>query len=143
LYRHREPQPQSDQLARLDTSRRLAYHQRFLEEVVASTPIVEVVWNVEDVRRSLEFLAEHGAVQAGPTVRLAAAVFARTRDLETRRLTLDCLEQMDTVEAREVLARIHDEPGVHPELRARTARVLSAQRVAFETPSEPAQRENP
>jgi hypothetical protein len=143
LYRHREPEPQSEQLARVDTARRLAYHQRFLEEVIASTPIIEVVWNVEDVRRSLEFLAEHGAVRAGPTVRLASAVFSRTRDLETRRLTLDCLEQMDTVEAREVLARIHDEPDVHPELRARTARVLSARRVAFEAPSEAAEVENP
>jgi hypothetical protein len=143
LYRHREPVPPVEQLARLDTARRLAYHQRFLEEVISSSPVVEVVWNVEDVRRSLQFLAEHGSAQTGRTVRLAEGVFARTRDLEIRRLSLDCLEQIDTVEAHQVLARIHEEPDVHPELRARTARALLVRAVAAEADSTSGRSENP
>ena len=143
LYRHREPAPLPEQLVRLDTARRLAYHERFLEEVISSTPVVEVVWNVEDVRRSLEFLAAHGAGRAKTTVRLAAAVFARTEDLETRRLSLDCLEQMDTVEARNVLAEIHELPDVHPELRARTARALTVRAVSLEAAPESRGSENP
>jgi hypothetical protein len=125
LYRHREDVPRSEQLARLDTARRVAYHTRFLEEVMGSTPVVEVVWDIDDVRRSLRFLAEHGAGRRTKAARLAAGLFERTQDLETRRLGLQVLAQGGTAESRAALARIAAGPDVHPELRALSAEFLA------------------
>jgi hypothetical protein len=118
IYRHREDVPEAEQAARLDTARRLAYHTRFLKEVVASTPVVEVVWDMNEVRRSLQFLADHEAGRREQAARLVSDVFARTGDLEARRLSVQVIAQSDTETARAMLARIAVEPDVHPDLRA-------------------------
>jgi hypothetical protein len=118
LYRHREAAPVPEQLAQLDTSRRLAYHERFLEEVLASTPVIEVAWDIGDVRRSLRFIADHADRDDDAVVKLADAVFAQTRDVATRRVSLDALVRADTDLARIVLARIERAPDLDPELRA-------------------------
>ncbi|HEX8685478.1 MAG TPA: hypothetical protein VF654_03225, partial [Pyrinomonadaceae bacterium] len=49
LYKHRESAAPAEVRQTLDGERKLAYHKRFLQEVARSTPVVEVVWNVEDV----------------------------------------------------------------------------------------------
>jgi hypothetical protein len=118
IYRHREPAPREEQLARLDVSRRLAYHQRFLEDVLASTPVIEVVWNLEDVQRSLQYVADHAEADPDTAVELAEAVFDRTADRQTRRLSLDLLARAGGDASRAALARIHDVPGLEPDLRA-------------------------
>ena len=118
IYRHREPVPAAEQLARLDTSRQLAYHTRFLEEVLASTPVIEVAWNIDDVRRSVEFIADHGAQAGERASRLAARVFASTEDFETRRLSVLALTRLDTESSRRALGRIAREPGLEPQLQA-------------------------
>src|SRR5262249_34838205 len=58
-YVHREPVA-TDMLERLDVARSLAYHTRFLTEVSHSSPQIEVVWDLAEVRRSLEFITAHG-----------------------------------------------------------------------------------
>src|ERR1044071_6907423 len=57
LYTHSEPSAPESVRQTLDAERRLAFHKRFLQQVAKSTPVVEVVWNIEDVRRSLRFVA--------------------------------------------------------------------------------------
>jgi len=124
LYRHREDAaPEVVRLA-LDGERRLAYHKRFLQEVARSTPVVEVVWNMEDVRRSLRFLA--GAETRGDAgaARVAAKIFAQTADAETRRLCLDCLYRINNETAKSALLRIYQSPTLEPELRLLTAEYL-------------------
>jgi hypothetical protein len=118
LYRHREPVPAPVQLARLDTSRRLAYHERFLEEVLASTPVIEVVWDIEEVRRSLRFISEHADRGDGALVALAEAVFDQTDDRVTRRIILDALARADSEASRIALARIQRRADLELELRA-------------------------
>ena len=117
-YHHRERVSLDGQLARIDVSRRLAYHRRFLEEVVRSTPVVEVGWDIRDVRRSVGFLAEQGRPGSGKDVKLAFRVFERTQDRETRRLCLNGLARAGSPSAREMLARISRLPDVDPDLRA-------------------------
>jgi hypothetical protein len=110
FYRHREPESDGEQSRRLDTSRRLAYHRRFLKETLASTPVVEVTTDLDDVRRAIEYLMEHGPRTDDRIVSLAAQLFARTRDDTTRTLALDCLARMNTRSARRELLAIYRDP---------------------------------
>jgi hypothetical protein len=124
LYKHREPAAPESLRQTLDAERRLAFHKRFLERVARSTPVVEVVWNVEDVRRSLRFVASADTRGDEGAARAAARIFAQTADAETRRLCLDCLYRIDNEAAKTALLRIYQSPGVEPELRLLTAEYL-------------------
>src|SRR4029078_379801 len=59
-YVHRE-ELSGDIEERLDVPRRLNYHTKFLEKVARSKADIEMDWNIDEVKRSLIFLAEHGS----------------------------------------------------------------------------------
>lgn len=104
-YTHREnPAPDLD--SRLDIARRLTHHTRFLREVSQSSPQIEVLWNLEDVRRSLRFISEHGSQADAKAISATAKIFARTADDETRRLVLESLSRINSPKARNELIRI-------------------------------------
>jgi hypothetical protein len=124
LYKHREGGPTQAVRRTLDAERKLAYHKRFLEEVARSTPVVEVVWNIEDVRRSLRFVAGADTRGDAGAARAAARIFAQTQDAETRRLCLDCLYRINNEAAKSVLLSIYRSPELDPELRRLTADYL-------------------
>ena len=124
LYKHREAGAPAEVRQTLDGERRLAYHKRFLEEVARSTPVVEVVWKVEDVRRSLRYVAGADTRGDAGAARAAARIFAQTADAETRRLCLDCLYRINNEAAKSALRRIYQSPDLDPELRTRTAEHL-------------------
>jgi hypothetical protein len=124
LYKHRESAPPESVRLTLDGERRLAYHKRFLEEVAKSTPVIEVVWNIEDVRRSLRFVAEADTRGDASAARAAAKIFARTSDAETRRLCLDCLYRINNEAAKSALLRIYRTTELDPDLRRLTAEYL-------------------
>jgi hypothetical protein len=117
LYTHREDASAAEQRERLDDARRLAYHRRFLREVSRSSPLIEVVWNIEDVRRSLAFVAERGARAGKSTAGSAARIFAHTQDEETRRLCLQSLYRINDETAKNELLRIYQSAELTPELR--------------------------
>jgi hypothetical protein len=123
LYTHREkgtPEMQE----RLETSRRVAYHERFLREVAKSSPRIEVVWNMEEVRRSLRFIAEHGAEASSKAATAAARIFAQTEDEETRTLSLSCLYRINNETAKNELLRIYRDPQLDARWREMTADYL-------------------
>ncbi|MDQ3472244.1 MAG: hypothetical protein M3447_00760 [Acidobacteriota bacterium] len=104
-YMHREkvgPEVES----RLDLARRINYHTRFLRAVAKSSARVEVVWNLDEVRRSLQFIADHGSEVGSAATHAAATIFLRTEDDETRRACLASLARMNNRAAREELLRI-------------------------------------
>ncbi len=104
FYTHREDAtPEME--AKLDVTRRLAYHTKFLRQVVKS-PQIEVAWNLEEVRRSLHFISEHSDRAESAAASAAAKIFTRTEDSETRRACLDSLSQMNTRRARNELLRL-------------------------------------
>jgi hypothetical protein len=110
-YTHREKAaPEID--ARLDVARRLAYHTRFLREVAQSSPQVEVVWNLNDIRHSLQFIAEHGSRADSKAISATAKIFQHTADNETRHLCLASLARMDNPKARNELARLGQTPSL-------------------------------
>lgn len=117
LYTHREQNtPQMQE--RLDIKRRLAYHERFLREVAKSSPQVEVVWNIEEVRRSLSFIAEHGAQASGKAAGAVARIFAHTQDEETLRLSLNCLYRINNETAKTELLGIYRDAKLDARWRA-------------------------
>jgi hypothetical protein len=86
--------------------------------------VVEVVWNVEDVRRSLRYVAGADTRGDAGAARAAAKIFEQTNDEETRRLCLDCLYRINNEAAKSALLRIYRSPELDPELRRLTAEYL-------------------
>jgi hypothetical protein len=123
LYTHREKNTPLMQ-ERLDIARRLSYHERFLREVAKSSPQIEVVWNMEDVRRSLQFIADHGEQASGKAASAAARIFARTQDEETIRLSLSCLYRINNETAKAELLRIYQDAKLDARWRAQSAEYL-------------------
>jgi hypothetical protein len=104
-YTHREKADFAME-AKLDVSRRLAYHTRFLGEIARSSPQIDVTWNLDEVKRSLRFIRDH-ALEAGSKSAVAAAgIFTRTQDDETRRFCLESLSRMTNPKAKSELLRL-------------------------------------
>lgn len=104
-YTHREAAtPEME--TQLDVARRLSYHTRFLQEVARSSPQVDVVWDLNDINRSLRFIADHGPSAASKSATAAATIFLRTQDMDTRRNCLETLSRINPVKARAELQKL-------------------------------------
>ena len=104
-YVHREERTE-DMESRLDIARRLNYHTSFLREVAKSSAEIEVAWNLDDIRRSLYFIADHGDEADSHAVTATAKIFERTRDDEIRRACLESLSRINHTKARNELLKI-------------------------------------
>jgi len=107
-YTHREDADSNSSPLneRLDLARRLNFHTLFLLKVAESTPQIEVIWSLDEVKRSLQFIAEHGNQANSKAITAASSIFRRTGDEETRRLCLDSLSRIDNPRARHELIRL-------------------------------------
>src|SRR5829696_5494881 len=115
-YVHREEL--TDEMEhRLDIARRLQYHTRFLQQIAKSTAEVDITWNLEDIRRSLHFIANHGSGAGANAAEVTAKIFARTKDEETRRACLDSLSRINSSKAKDELVRISQNNDVDKSLR--------------------------
>jgi hypothetical protein len=123
-YTHRETAtPELE--ARLDVVRRLTYHTRLLRKIGKSTPQVEVAWNLEEVQRSLQFLAEHAAEADSGAASATAKIFKLTADGDTRRACLDVLARMNTPRSKEELLHIAEDQRLDPAWREIVVSYLS------------------
>lgn len=114
-YTHRE-KAEPGMEARIDFARRLTYHTRFLSEVAKSSPQIDVVWNLDEVKHSLQFIVDHAADADAKIATASANIYLRTRDEETRRFCLEGLSRMTNPKARSELLRLSqhkdlDQPG--------------------------------
>jgi hypothetical protein len=123
LYTHRE-KPTPDLEAQLDVKRQLAFHERFLRRVAKSSPQVEVVWNIEDVRRSLRYIAENGSDANRKVASAAAHIFTRTQDEETRSLCLNGLYRINNETAKKELLGIYRDQKLEARWRTQSAEYL-------------------
>ena len=123
LYKHREKVTPA-LLAKLEVERTMAFHERFLREVVKSTPQIDVTWDLEPVRASLRFISDNTATAGASTARLAAQVFARTGDEETRRLCLVSLYRIDRETAKSALLRLYQDDSLDVRWRVECAEYL-------------------
>jgi hypothetical protein len=125
LYTHRE-QATEELSDRLEKQRRLAFHGRFLREVAKSSPQVEVVWNMDEVKRSLNFIAGHGSVEDSKVAKAAALIFAHTSDTEVRELCLKCLYRINNETAKNELLRISRDQKIEARWRDMSVEYLKA-----------------
>jgi hypothetical protein len=139
LYRHREAIAPGD----LSLQRQTAYHTRFLEAVLKSGPQVEVAWNIQEVRSSLQFLLENAALRGNArTAKIAARLFEATEDTEVRELCLASLDQINSPGAQKQLLLLSQRPQLDPKWRAlinsyvQGTRVETQRTAAPEFPSE-------
>ena len=115
-YVHRESD--TPELAtRMEMARRVERHTQFLTEVAKSSPQTEIAWDLNTVKRSLQFLADHGAGADGSAARATASIFQRTDDAEARRLCLDALYKINSKTAKNQLLRIYSEEQPRSEWR--------------------------
>jgi hypothetical protein len=124
LYTHREKTAPEKQRATLDAARKLAHHRQFLREVARSSAAVEVQWNIVEVRRSLEFINEHGARADGKTAEAVGRIFAHTKDEETQKLCLSSLYRINNETAKNTLVRIYRDEAADARWRALSAQYL-------------------
>lgn len=109
LYTHRE-RVTEEETERLAQERSLSYHTRFLREVAASSEKVEIVWDINQVRRSLNYIAENSSFADAKTAKLAARLFDKTEDDATRALCLNCLYLINSESAKAELLQIYQNP---------------------------------
>lgn len=96
IYRHNDRMT-PELLAEVDRQRRFAWHKRFLEEVIGSTPQPEVAYNVDQLQRSLDAvtqIAEESATYRASSEELVRRVLAQTSDEGMRRLCYECLQKL-------------------------------------------------
>ena len=102
---------------RLAAYRRAAQQERFLEQLLATSPRPEVIWNGADVRESIEALAaDPGADSRAPG--LIATIFARSGDYEIRLACLRALRDLNVEQARNELLRLSQDPTTSSDWRA-------------------------
>lgn len=115
-YVHREERT-SDMEDRLDIARRLQYHTNVLQQIARSTSEVQITANMDELLRSLRFIAEHGSEAGSSAATATAKIFTRTKDEETRRACLDSLSRINNQKAKNELMRISQNPKVDQVLR--------------------------
>ncbi len=122
-YVHREERT-VDMEDRLDIARRLQYHTKFLQQIAKSSAELEITANMNDVLRSLHFIAQHGSEAGASAAAATAKIFARTKDDETRRACLDSLSRIGNPKAKNELLRISQNPAVDQTFRDIAAEYL-------------------
>jgi hypothetical protein len=119
-YLHRE-KATPELYARLEMARRIERHTQFLAEVAKSSPQTEVAWDMANVNRSLQFLAEQGSGASAAAAKAAAAIFQKTNDPDARRLCLEALSKINNKTARTELLRAYEKEAAESELRKEIA----------------------
>jgi hypothetical protein len=109
---------------RMELARRVERHTQLLNDVAKSSPQAEVAWDINTVKRSLQFLADHGEGANESAARAAALIFQRTNDADARRLCLDTLYKINSQTAKNQLLRIYREEQPHSEWRLAIAERL-------------------
>jgi hypothetical protein len=123
LYTHREKST-PETLAELEVRRRLDYYERFLRGVARSSPQIEVVRNIDEVREALRYVVEHGSAANGRMASAAALIFNRTADAETRSLCLNSLYRINNETAKKELLRIYSDQKLEARWRDQSAAYL-------------------
>ncbi len=101
----------------LASFRSSAYHLRFLEKVLASSPRPEVAWDRNAIRQSIEALSA-GAPANPRAAKLIAQVFQSSDDFDLRFTCLRALHSLDVEEAHNELWRLSQNPTTGDSWRA-------------------------
>lgn len=123
MYSHRET-PTPELLAQMDTRRQLNYHERIIREVAANSARPEVDSDVEQLRRSMAFLALNGAAADGKTARALARIFSNSNDRDLKTIAIAGLYRINDSTAKKALLGIYSNGLVANDWRAMAAEYL-------------------
>jgi hypothetical protein len=106
------PNPETDLTLRaeLDSYRRTDRAQRFLEQLLASSPQPDVNWDAAGIRHALEALSD-GPRTDSRAASLIAQIFSRSEDASLRLACLHALGRLNTEEARNELLQLSQNSG--------------------------------
>ncbi|MFL6466411.1 MAG: hypothetical protein ACJ72Z_00485, partial [Pyrinomonadaceae bacterium] len=108
LYEHRV-KPTSELMAKVDIKRQLDFHERKIRETAYFSVRPEVDANVNELMRSLTFVAQNGRSAGGKTATAIGKIFAATEEDDIRNACLAGLFRMNSKGAREVLTAINND----------------------------------
>lgn len=128
LYTHREKDT-PEMMARLDTRRKLDYHERFLREVAFASADPAVDSQPDEIKRSLTFVSDNGSAAQEKTTRALAKIFSISRDDQIQTLCLMGLYKINNSAAKKELLSVYKNVKVAERWRDISARYL---RLALE-----------
>jgi hypothetical protein len=123
IYTHREA-PSKDSNESLDVARTMKYYERYLRELVQSSPHIDITADMEEVRRALTFVSEHSSDVTPRITQATAKVFELTEDEEVRSLCLNSLFKIDSESAKKALLAIYRNERTEQRWRNMTADYL-------------------
>jgi hypothetical protein len=88
--------------------------------------VVEVKWDIREVRRSLEFIAANGATADARAADAVARIFAQTADESARALALRCLYRINRPAAKNLLLHIESDAALSARWREMSRDLLRA-----------------
>lgn len=124
LYTKRAEEATPELLSQMDMRRRLEYHERYLIEVTRSTAKIEIDSDVIAVRRSLEFVSQHGKDAQGKTAKAIAQLFTRTDMDELKNLCLTSLYRINNSTAKKELLALYNNQKIDVRWRDACAQYL-------------------
>jgi hypothetical protein len=123
LYRHRET-PTPSLIAEMDERRQLDFHERFIKQTAFASVGPEIDTDMEQLQRSLKYVALNGSAAEKKTTRALAKIFSISRTEETRLLCLAGLYKINNSSAKKELLAIYRSSGQTEKMRGVSARYL-------------------
>ena len=93
--------------AKLDIRRQLNYHERVINELAYRSAKPEIDSDVSVLKRSLQFVAEHGSDASEKTARSLSKIFALSEEEDIRSMCLAGLYQIDDSAAKNQLLAMY------------------------------------
>lgn len=128
FYTHREKST-PELLAQMDIRRRLDFHERFLRETARDSSNPEIDSDVEAVKQSLDFIAEHGKDANSKTAQAVAKLFLISNDEDLRLLCLKSLDKIENTKAKKELLAFYENENLNSQWRNLCANYLKLEPI--------------
>ena len=129
LYDHRD-KPTAELMAKADTKRQLNFHERRIRETAYYSVQPEVDANVNELMRSLTFIAQNGTKASSKTAAAIAKLFTATDEDDIRNASLAALFKIENKAGLEALTAINKNERVDLRWREAASDYLKRAHVA-------------
>lgn len=129
LYKHRD-KPTPELMAKADIKRQLDFHERRVRETAFYSVRPEIDANVNELMRSLTFVAQNGTKASGKTATAIAKIFAATDEDDIRTACLAGLFKIENKAGKEALTAINNNERFDPRWRNAASEYLKRPKPA-------------
>ena len=134
LYEH-SVKPTPELMAKVDIRRQLDLHERKIRETAFYSVRPEIDANVNELMRSLTFVAQNGSLASGKTATAIGKIFAASDEADIRNACLAGLFKIDNKGAKEVLTAINNNQRIEPRWREAASEYLKRARAGSQSVS--------